>query len=56
MYPTLFIEYGFLRGDLKIVLDKYLEIKEDRIEAKHTGNKKKDKFLKLVLNSESNAA
>lgn len=56
LYPTLFIEYGFLRGDLKIVLDKYLEIKEDRIEAKHTGNKKKDKFLKLVLNSELNAA
>lgn len=56
MYPTLFIEYGFLRGDLKIVLDKYLEIKEDRIEAKHTGNKKKDKFLKLVLNSFSGLA
>lgn len=51
LYPTLFIQYGFLRGDLKIVLDKYLEIKDDRIEAKHSGNKKKDKFLKLVLNS-----
>ena len=51
LYPTLFKEYGFLRDELKVVLDKYCEIIDDRIEAKRNGDKVKDKFLKLVLNS-----
>lgn len=51
LYPTLFDNYKFLRKDLQIVLSKYLDIKADRIEAKRTGNKIKDTFLKLILNS-----
>jgi len=51
LYPTLFKEYRFLRESLKIVLDKYVNIIDDRIEAKRSGDKTKDTFLKLVLNS-----
>ena len=50
LYPTLFKEYQFLRGDLKLVLDKYIEIIDDRVKAKRDKDKKKDKFLKLILN------
>ena len=56
LYPTLFKVYKFLRGDLKIVLDKYVEIIEDRLVAKRNKDKKKDKFLKLILNGTSGLA
>lgn len=56
LYPTLFKIYEFLRGDLKIVLDKYVEIIEDRLVAKRNKDKKKDKFLKLILNGFSGLA
>ena len=56
LYPTLFKIYEFLRGDLKIVLDKYVEIIEDRLIAKRNKDKKKDKFLKLILNGFSGLA
>ena len=56
LYPTLFKEYQFLRGDLKIVLDKYVEIIDDRVKAKRNKDKKKDKFLKLILNGFSGLA
>lgn len=56
LYPTLFKIYQFLRGDLKVVLEKYIEIIEDRLIAKRSGDKKKDKFLKLILNGFSGLA
>jgi len=56
LYPNLFKNYKFLRKSLQIVLDKYVEIIDDRIEAKRSGNKLKDKFLKLILNSFSGLA
>lgn len=56
LYPTLFKVYQFLRGDLKLVLDKYVEIISDRITAKRAKDKKKDKFLKLILNGFSGLA
>lgn len=51
LYPTLLDVYRFMRKELLIVLDKYLELKEDRVDAKRKGLKKKDTFLKLVLNA-----
>lgn len=51
LYPTLLEKYRFLRDKLTIVLDKYISIKTDRINAKRAGDKMKDTFLKLVLNS-----
>src|SRR5690606_29127025 len=51
LYPTLFRKHKFLRKELQVVLDKYLEVIDDRIEAKRAGNKRKDTFLKLILNS-----
>lgn len=51
LYPTLFKNHRFLREELHIILDKYIEIINDRIEAKRNKNKKKDTFLKLLLNS-----
>lgn len=51
LYPQLIKNHRFLRKELEIVIDEYLAIKTDRIAAKREGNKTKDKFLKLVLNS-----
>lgn len=50
LYPTLLDVYKLIRKELTIVLDKYLDIKKDRVEAKREGNKIKDLFLKLCLN------
>jgi hypothetical protein len=50
LYPQLLENHKFIRKELAIVLDKYLGLKLDRIDAKRTGNKKKDTFLKLCLN------
>lgn len=56
LYPTLFRNYSFLRKELQPVLDKYCEIIDDRISAKRAGDKVKDTFLKLILNSFSGLA
>jgi hypothetical protein len=50
LYPTLLEKYRFIRKELEIVLDEYLRLKADRVEAKRAGNKIKDTFLKLCLN------
>jgi len=50
LYPTLLDNHKFIRKELTIVLEKYLGLKADRIDAKRTGNKIKDTFLKLCLN------
>jgi hypothetical protein len=50
LYPQLLDNHKFIRKELAIVLDKYLALKLDRIDAKRTGNKIKDTFLKLCLN------
>jgi hypothetical protein len=50
LYPTLLEKYRFIRKELEIVLDEYLRLKADRVEAKRSGNKIKDTFLKLCLN------
>lgn len=51
MYPNLIINYKLIRYEE--ILNKYIQVKEDRIDAKATGNKTKDAFLKLILNSTS---
>jgi hypothetical protein len=51
MYPNLIINYKLIR--YKEILNKYIQVKEDRIDAKATDNKTKDSFLKLILNSTS---
>lgn len=51
LYPNLMINYGCLR--FKEVLDRYINVKNERIEAKKAKNKAKDGFLKLILNSTS---
>lgn len=51
MYPNLIINYKLIRYNE--ILNKYIQVKEDRIDAKATGNKTKDSFLKLILNSTS---
>jgi hypothetical protein len=50
LYPTLLDNCKFIREELTIVLDKYLDLKADRINAKRAGDKRKDTFLKLCLN------
>jgi len=50
LYPTLLENYRFIRKELEIVLDEYLQLKLDRVEAKRLGIKIKDTFLKLMLN------
>jgi len=51
LYPSLLIEYGFYPEHLgKAFLDVYSGIKEERIEAKHNGDKLKNETLKLSLN------
>ena len=52
MYPSLLIKYQWGPRHLgKIFCDIFASIKEERLEAKHTGQTLKDKFLKIVLNS-----
>ena len=51
MYPSLIIEYGFYPPHLgKEFLEVYKGIKDERIEAKHNGNKLKNLTLKLSIN------
>lgn len=51
LYPSLIIEYGFYPPHLgKEFLEVYSNIKKERIEAKHNGNKVKNLTLKLALN------
>ena len=52
LYPTLLIEYGFYPKHLgSSFIDIYKQIRTERIEAKHLGNKSKDTTLKLALNA-----
>jgi len=52
LYPSLIIEHGFGPRHLgKTFIDIYSGIKDERIEAKHKGDKLKDQTLKLLLNS-----
>lgn len=52
MYPSLLIKYQLTPRHLgKTFLDTYSEIYEERVSAKHSGLKLKDKALKLTLNS-----
>lgn len=50
LYPTLLDNYKLIRDGLEIVLDKYLQMKDDRVNAKKNKELKKDTFLKLCLN------
>jgi hypothetical protein len=50
LYPQLLENHRFIRPELAIVIEEYLGLKTDRIDAKRTGNKTKDTFLKLCLN------
>ena len=52
LYPTLLINWDFTPKHLgKEFLTTYSNIKKERIEAKHNGNKIKNETLKLTLNS-----
>jgi len=52
MYPSLLIEYQFGPRHLgKLFCDLFAGLKAERLEAKHTGQKTKNLFLKIVLNS-----
>ena len=51
LYPSLIIQYEFYPPHLgKEFLDVYKRIKDERIEAKHNGNKLKNLTLKLSIN------
>jgi hypothetical protein len=51
LYPSMLIEYKFYPKHLGLeFLEVYSQIKNERIEAKHTGNKVKNETLKLALN------
>lgn len=51
LYPSMLIEYGFYPKHLgPEFLEIYRQIKDERIEAKHNGNKVKNETLKLALN------
>lgn len=51
LYPSMIIEHKFYPPHLgKEFLEVYTQIKNERIEAKHNGNKVKDATLKLALN------
>lgn len=51
LYPSMLIEYGFYPKHLgPEFLEVYKQIKDERIEAKHNGNKVKNETLKLALN------
>ena len=52
MYPSLLIKYQWGPRHLgKLFCDLIAGLKEERLEAKHTGQKVKNAFLKIVLNS-----
>ena len=52
MYPSLLIKYNLTPSHLgKEFLQVYAEVYDDRINAKHSHNKLKDKTLKLTLNA-----
>lgn len=51
LYPFLIINYNCIR--YPEVLQRYVEVLGERVEAKSTKNKSKDSFLKLILNSTS---
>ena len=52
MYPSLLIEYQWGPRHLgKLFCDLFAGLKVERLEAKHTGQKVKNMFLKIVLNS-----
>jgi len=52
LYPSLLISYEFYPQHLGVeFLNVYKKIREERIEAKHNGNKVKNETLKLALNS-----
>ena len=52
MYPSLLIEYQWGPRHLgKLFCDLFAGLKAERLEAKHTGQKTKNLFLKIVLNS-----
>lgn len=51
LYPSMLIEYGFYPKHLgPEFLEVYSKIKDERIEAKHNGDKVKNETLKLALN------
>ena len=51
LYPSMLIEYEFYPKHLgKEFLEVYKQIKDERIEAKHNGDKVKNETLKLALN------
>lgn len=51
LYPSMIIEYKFYPKHLgPEFLEVYTQIKNERIEAKHAGNKVKNETLKLALN------
>lgn len=51
LYPSMLIEYEFYPKHLgKEFLEAYKQIKDERIEAKHNGDKVKNETLKLALN------
>jgi len=52
MYPSLLIEYQWGPRHLgKLFCELFAQLKVERLEAKHTGQKIKNAFLKIVLNS-----
>lgn len=51
LYPSLLIEWNFAPQHLKGFRDLFADIRTERLEAKHTGQKLKNQFLKIVLNS-----
>lgn len=51
LYPSMLIEYGFYPKHLgPEFLEVYSQIKDERIQAKHNGDKVKNETLKLALN------
>lgn len=51
LYPSIIIQYGFYPKHLgKEFLEVYSQIRDERLEAKHNGNKVKNETLKLALN------
>lgn len=51
LYPSMIIEHEFYPPHLgREFLEVYSQIKKERVEAKHNGNKVKDATLKLALN------
>jgi hypothetical protein len=54
LYPSLLISYEFYPKHLgKEFLNTYSNIRKERLEAKHSGNKVKNETLKLCLNAVS---